>query len=73
MMEQQTDEIVDTAIRIARVWGIMETLDDFPSMMHWPTKDERTNIRVVRSWAVECVDMENIQLVEYLKNKLNGG
>lgn len=71
-MERSSEEIMDTAIRIARVWGIMETLDDFPSMKHWPTKDEKTNIRVVRQWAIECIDMENTQLVEYLKNKLKG-
>ena len=36
-------KVTDTAIELARMWGVMETLEDIPSMKEVPTNSDDKN------------------------------
>ena len=46
---QKKKEVYETAIKLARIWGVMETLENIPSMKEVPTTDENENIESVLS------------------------
>ena len=66
---QKTKEIYETAINLARIWGVMETLENIPSMKEIPTNDE--NMDSILSWAEEYVSTGQTDMLEFMKAKLN--
>ncbi len=64
-------ELYDTAIQLANVWGIVETLEDVPSIRTIPTNNQVENRLNVINMAREYISItEDIDIVEFLKNKV---
>lgn len=68
---QKTKEVYETAIKLARIWGVMETLENIPSMKEVPTTDENQNMDSILSWAEEYVNSGQTDMLEFMKAKLN--
>lgn len=68
---QKTKEVYETAINLARVWGVMEALEDIPSMKEVPTTDENENMESILSWAEEFIVTKAPDMLEFMKEKLN--
>ena len=68
--EIRYNEIIDTAIDMARMWGIMETLEGIPSMKEIPTKNDAENKENLVAWAEEYLNTEQTDMAVFLKEKL---
>ena len=66
---QKTKEVYETAINLARIWGVMETLENIPNMKEVPTTDE--NMESILVWAEEFIVTEAPDMLEFMKEKLN--
>lgn len=63
-------KVTDTAIELARMWGVMETLEDIPSMKEVPTNSDDKNKETLVSWAEEYVVTGQTDMLRFLKGKL---
>ena len=63
-------KVTDTAIELARMWGVMETLEDIPSMKEVPTNSADKNKETLVSWAEEYVVTGQTDMLRFLKGKL---
>lgn len=68
---QKKKEVYETAIKLARIWGVMEKLENIPSMKEVPTTDENENMESILSWAEEYVCTGKDDMLEFMKEKLN--
>lgn len=65
---QKTREVYETAIRLARMWGVIQTLEEINEMEEFPTTDE--NVESIISWAEEYVESGQNDMFEFMKRKL---
>lgn len=63
-------KVTDTAIELARMWGVMETLEDIPSMKEVPTNSDDKNKETLVAWAKEYVVTGQTDMLSFLKGKL---
>ncbi len=64
-------ELYDTVIQLANIWGIVETLEDVPSIRTIPTNNQVENRLYLINMAREYISItEDIEIVEFLKNKV---
>lgn len=63
-------ELIDIAVEMARRWGVMETLEDIPSMHEIPTTGAEGNRENLLAWAKEYKDSEQTDMTLFLKKKL---
>lgn len=66
----QIDKLTETAIELARMWGIMETLEGIPSMKEIPTKREEENKESLIAWAEEYIATGQRDMMAFLESKL---
>lgn len=64
-------ELIDIAIEMARRWGVMETLEDIPSMHEIPTTDAEGSRETLLGWAKEYKDSKQTDMTLFLKKKLD--
>ena len=66
---QKTKEVYEVAINLARIWGVMETLENIPTMKEVPTADD--TMECILGWAEEYVNSGKTDMLEFMKAKLN--
>ncbi|MBQ6889195.1 MAG: hypothetical protein IJN54_16980 [Lachnospiraceae bacterium] len=64
-------EWIDIAIEMARRWGVMETLEDIPSMHEIPTIGAEGSRETLLAWAKEYMDSKQTDMTLFLKKKLD--
>lgn len=61
--EKYTEEAMKTAIRLSRLWGIAETLEDIP------IRDEKEITEHLMEWTQEYMDTGNEDIVKFFLRK----
>ncbi len=64
-------KLIGIAIEMARRWGVMETLEDLPSMHEIPVIGEDGIRETIFSWAKEYMDTKQTDMTLFLKEKLD--
>lgn len=66
---QKTKEVYEVAINLGRIWGVMETLENIPTMKELPATHE--TMESILGWAEEYVSSGQTDMLEFMKEKLN--
>lgn len=66
---QKTKEVYEVAINLGRIWGVMETLENIPTMKEVPATDD--TMESILGWAEEYVNSGQTDMLEFMKAKLN--
>lgn len=63
-------EWVLAAVELARRWGVMETLENIPSMHEVPVSDRKNGNENLLAWAKEYIDAGETDMTVFLQKKL---
>lgn len=64
---QKTKEVYEVAINLGRIWGVMETLENIPTMKEVPATDD--TMESILCWAEEYVNSGQTDMLEFMKAK----
>ena len=66
---QKTKDVYEVAINFGRIWGVMETLENIPTMKEVPATDD--TMESILGWEEEYVNSGQTDMIEFMKAKLN--